>query len=162
MKMTNKKKILILVGMFALLVVTAVLNYTIAANANKNKEGDIVASGNYFTNWRSERMTTRNTEIAYLDTIIANESPEYSDARAAAMEQKLKLIGIMELEVNLEYLIKAAGYDEVAVSIGSTSDNVNVIVKTDEELTKAQVANIYTIIFEETGVAPDYVRIIPI
>ena len=103
-KMTNKKKILILVGMFALLVVTAVLNYVIAANVNK-KETDVVAAGNYFTNWRSERMTTRNAEIAYLDSILSNESAEYVAARAAAMEQKLKLIAIMELEVNLEYLI---------------------------------------------------------
>ena len=161
MKMTNKKKILILVGMFALLVVTAVLNYTIAANVNK-KPGDVPAGGNYFTNWRSERIATRDNEITYLDTIIANESAEYTSARAAAMEQKLKIIAIMELEVNLEYLIKAAGYEEVAVSIGSTSDNVNVIVKTDTELTKAQVANIYTIIYEEAQIAPDYVRIIPI
>lgn len=159
--MSNKKKILILVGMFALLVVTAVINYAIAANVGRNND-ETVPSGNFFTNYRSERVATRNQEISYLDTIIANESAEYVDARAAAMEQKIKLIAIMEQELTLEYLIKAAGYEEVVVTIGSTSDNVNVIVKSEEALTKAQVANIYTIIYEEAKIPPELVRIIPV
>ena len=159
--MSNKKKILILVGMFALLVVTAVLNYTIASNANK-KGDDAVATGNFFTNYRTERTTTRNQEIAYLDTIIVNESADYVDARNTAMEQKMKLISIMEMEVTLEHLIKAAGYDDVVVTIGSTSDNVNIIVTSQEALTNAQVASIYTLVFEETGIDPDFVRIIPV
>lgn len=160
--MSNKKKILILVGMFALLVVTAVLNYTIAANASKNKDGDTVATGNFFTNYRTERIATRNEEIAYLDTIIANQSADYIDARTAAMEQKMKIINNMDLEMTLESLIKAGGFDEAVVTIGVVSNNVNIIVKTEAELTKAQVANIYTIVYEETKISPDLVRIIPV
>lgn len=158
--MSNKKKIFILVGMFALLVVTAVLNYTIAASGGGG--GDDVAVGSFFTNYRTERIATRNEEIAYLDSIIASESAEFAAARTAAMEQKMKIINIMEMELTLEYLIKASGFDEVVVTIGSVSDNVNVIIETSEELTKPQIANIYTIIFEETNISPEFVRIIPV
>jgi len=158
--MSNKKKILILVGMFALLVVTAVLNYTIAASTNPG--GDTVTAGSFFTTYRTERIATRNEEIAYLDSIIKTEGTDFAAARTAAMEQKMKIINIMEMELTLEYMIKAGGFDEVVVTIGSVSDNVNIIVEAKEALSKQQIANIYTIVFEETGISPEYVRIIPV
>jgi len=162
--MSNKKKIIILVGMFALLVVTAVLNYTIAANSKSSSgSGDGTATaGSFFTTYRTERVATRNEEISYLDSIIANDSPEYADARDAAVAQKLKIINNMDTELTVENLIKAAGYDEVVVNIGLTSDNINIIVQTADALTQAQVGNIYTIVYEETNISPDNVRIIPV
>ena len=157
--LSKRKKILVLTGMFVLLIATAVLNYVIA-NADGDVD-DVITTGSFFTQFRAERLSTRNQEILYLDSIIATTEAALEDARTAATTQKLSLIERMELETNLEFLIKGRGYEDVVVSIGSVSENVNVIYKA-AELLPQDAAIIYTLIFEEAGVSPDKVRIVPI
>ena len=89
------------------------------------------------------------------------EGDEYATARANAAEQKQKLVNAMETELLLETLLKAQGFDDVLVSIGTGTDNVNVIIG-KSELTREDTARIYNIITTETSVTPDYVKIIAI
>ena len=74
---------------------------------------------------------------------------------------KIKLTGIIEKELLLEKLIKAKGYEESVVSIGLTSENVNVIVKS-ENFTEDDAVVIYTILASEASATPEKVNIIPI
>ena len=71
---------------------------------------------------------------------------------------KLKISKIMEQENLLENLIKAKGYEEVAVTIGMSSDNVSIIVK-DAEFDQDDAILIYTICANEVNASPDNVYI---
>lgn len=158
--MSKKKKIIILSCMIALLAVTAVFNYVFTTENISLEDTATISSANYFSQYRTERLNTRNEELLQLDEIISvskTDSTEYSDALA----MKIELTEMTEKEMLLENLIKAYGFDDVVVVIGLDSDNVNVIAKS-ENLTTDDAITIYTIIQEEGIASPDNVKIIPI
>lgn len=151
--MSKKKKIIILSCMILLLAVTAVFNFLLSGSKNDTP----VAAANYFTQYRTERTTSRNEQLLQLDAII--ESTNATDeALSDALNMKLRITGIMEQELHLENLIKAKGYEDVVVTIGLTSDNVNVIVK-DADFTQDDAVIIYTLLVEEIDVSPENARI---
>ena len=77
--MSKRKKIIVLAVMLVLLVATAVLNYTIAVGGKLNEE-EPVATGNFFTMYRNERIAARNMEIAYLLKIRSFDTSRVRDA----------------------------------------------------------------------------------
>lgn len=159
--MTKRKKIIILSCMVALLAVTAIFNFVLSTNrVTENNEPVSSSSASYFTQYRSERLTTRNEEILQLDAVIASaqeNSAEYNQA----LNMKTTLTANTEKEMLLENLIRAYGFEDAVVMIGLESQNVNVIAKA-EELTTDDAIIIYTIISEEIAISPENVKIIPI
>lgn len=158
--MTKKKKIIMLSCMIALLTVTAVCNFVLTSSTTKTDDATIVSSANYFTQYRNERLTTRNEEIIQLDSIIEASDPS-STERSDALNLKMELTEITEKELLLESLIKAYGFEDVVVVIGLDSESVNVIAK-DTDLTSDDAIIIYSIISEEKIASPENVKIIPI
>ena len=158
--MSKKKKIIVLSCMIALLAVTAVFNFILTADVNNVKDTVAVSSASYFSQYRTERVSTRNEELLQLDSVLTaaeNGTDEYN----SALTMKIQLTAMTEKEMLLENLIKAYGFQDVVVVMGLESDNVNVIAKSDE-LTTNDAVLIYTIINEETAIAPENVKIIPI
>ena len=158
--MSKKKKIVVLSCMIALLAVTAVFNFILTTGTIVEDNSSITTSANYFSQYRSERLTTRNEELLQLDQIIETAEAN-SPERAEALSMKLDITNITETELLLESLIKAYGFEDAVVVMGIESESVNVIAKSPE-LTTDDAIKIYTIIAEETGVAPENVKIIPI
>lgn len=158
--MTKKKKIIVLSCMIALLAVTAVFNFVLTTETTANDGSAIVTSANYFSQYRTERLTTRNEEILQLDAIIS-QSSEGSAERAEALAMKIELTEMTEKEMLLESLIKAYGFEDVVVVMGIDSANVNVIAK-DADLTTDDAIIIYSIVQEEIAASPENVKIIPI
>ena len=158
--MSKKRKIVVLSCMIALLAVTAVFNFVLTTGTVNPEESITVSSANYFAQYRSERMSTRNEELLQLDEIIATANSD-SPERSEALSMKIELTSITEKELLLENLIKAYGFEDVVVVIGLDSQNVNVIAKSTE-LTTDDAITIYTIVSEEANVSPENVKIIPI
>ena len=158
--MTKKRKIVILSGMIALLAVTAVFNFILTTGTVNQNDATTVSSANYFSQYRSERLTTRNEELLQLEAIIAS-AEEGSIERSDALSMKIELTEITEKELLLENLIKAYGFEDVVVVIGLESENVNVIAKSPE-LTTDDAILIYSIVSEEINASPENVKIIPI
>ena len=158
--MTNKKKIILLSCMIALLAVTAVFNFIFTTSTYDNDSIATISSANYFNQYRTERISTRNEEILQLDSIIASAT-EGSVERNEAYKLKTELTSITEKELLLESLIKAYGFEDAVVVIGVDSGNVNVITKS-EQLSSDDAIKIYTIIAEENIANPENVKIIPI
>lgn len=160
--MKKSKKIVLFVAMVLVLAVAAVLNITLLAQNNNNQPtDDSTTTGSFFATSREDRLATRNYEIAQLNEIIALEGDEYAEARKTAIEQKQSIVAAMEQEILLETLLKAQGFADVLVSIGSQSENVNVIVDKDD-LTREDTVRIYNVIATETSIASDYVNIIAV
>lgn len=158
--MSKKKKVIILSCMIALLAVTAVFNFVLTTKSTTIDDAQASASANYFSQYRTERLTTRNEELIQLDSVIENAesgSNEYNQALA----MKTELAAITEKELLLENLIKAYGFEDVVVVIGLESDNINVITKS-ANLSTEDAIKIYTIINEECVASPENVKIIPI
>ena len=135
-------------------------NFILTTGSLEGQESALVSSANYFSQYRSERLTTRNEELLQLDSIISfaeKGSAEYSEA----LSMKIKLTDITEKELLLESLIKAYGFEDAVVVIGLESENVNVIAKS-AQLTTDDAILIYSIIAEETNSSPENVKIIPI
>ncbi|MBO5713516.1 MAG: SpoIIIAH-like family protein [Clostridia bacterium] len=153
--MSKKKKIIVLSSMILLLAVTATLNFVFAGT---NSYPESTETG-YFAEYRSERSTQRNEQILQLDKIIA-ESEEGSEVRETAITQKLQLTGLTEQELKLETLIKAYGYEEVVVTMGLDTPNVNVVVK-NAEFDQSDAVKIYNILVTETEIDCENVNIIP-
>lgn len=158
--MSKKKKFIVLSCMVALLAVTAVFNFVFSTDRSSQGDAVLTSAGNYFTQYRSERITTRNEELLQLDEIISIAA-EGSVERNDALAMKIDLTANTEKEMMLENLIKAYGFEDAVVMIGSESDNVNVMAKS-AELTADDAVIIYSIIKEELSVSPENVKIIPI
>ena len=156
--MSKTKKIIIMSGLVLLLAVTAVFNFVLASASSESSAS--VTAANYFTTYRTERNTTRNEELLQLDSIIA-AAEQGSQEKADALSMKLELTEITERELLLESLIKAQGFEDTVVTIGLDSDNVNVIVQTDE-LTQVDAIRIYSIVNSEIATPSENVKIIPI
>ena len=155
----NKKKIIVVACMVALLVATGCLNYFLNVKEQEGLEagqGDLQTTETFFSTYRTDREETRAQELEYLDEIIASASSTES-AVASAEEQKLQITGAMETELVLEGLIKAKGFRDCVVTM--STENVNVVVM-DEEVSLEDAAMIMDIIVSETEFeAPDIVII---
>lgn len=155
--MSKKKKIIILTCMIVLLAATAVFNFVLASPSNENLS--TVSAANYFTEYKTERSSSRSEQLLQLDQVIA-ASQENAETKAEALNLKIRLTEIIEKELLLEKLIKAKGYEDTVVSIGLTSENVNVIVK-DADFNQDDAIIIYTILAQEANATPEKVNIIP-
>ena len=153
--MSKKKKIIVLSSMIFLLAVTATLNF-VFAGANYYPESTTTG---YFAEYKTERSSQRNEQILQLDRIIA-ESEEGTTVYETAITQKLQLTSITEQELKLETLIKAYGYEEVVVTMGIDSPNVNVVVK-NSEFDQTDAIKIYNILVQEAEIDCENINIIP-
>ena len=154
--MSKRKKIIILSVMFVLLVVTGYLNIALNKTTSIPTTSENVVTGNFFVTYRTDRQSTRDQEIAYYDAIIASSSSS-AEAKASAEAKKQELINNMEMELVTEGLIKARGFDDVIVT--SASGCINVIVKS-ASLTSNEVAQIVSIVQEQSSVGIDNIKII--
>ena len=158
--MSKRKKIFILSIMVLVLGIAAVLNFVLLNNdADEDAGGVDAAAQGFFTAYRTIRQEERNEEVLYLDSIIGLADEEFTAARVAAAEQKLKLVEVMETELLLEQLLRARGYGDAIVSMSVLNDSISVIIK-GEEVTRSDTAIIYSVIKAETGAVPQAVTIL--
>lgn len=156
------RKAMVISLMAVLLLVTGLLNWKyISAADNKTQEPENIVEGdvetaNFFTTYKTERMSNREEEMTYLDSVIANASTD-TETINEAQQMKMEIISNMELESTLEGLLVAKGFEDAIVTFGSTS--VNIVVK-DAELTQAKVAQILDIVTTETQYTASEIKVI--
>lgn len=158
--MSNKKKIIVMSSLVALLAATAVFNFVLANTETVTSAEGEVTTANYFTTYRSERATTRNEEIVQLDSVIALYE-EGDEKYEAATEMKMEIVAAMEQELILENMVKSLGFSDAVVSVSVDSDNVNVFINS-AELNYDTALSIYTMLKEETGIVAGNIIIMPV
>lgn len=155
----KKTKVLILIGMVLLLGVTGYLNIALNNNVTQTSTGNITAA-NYFSTYRTDRQTTRDQALLYYDAIITNQASS-AEAVSNAESKKLALIEQMETELVLEGLIKSKGFDDCIVT--STDPNVKIVVRcANATLTSQEVAQIVSVVRDQTMVDIDNIQITPV
>lgn len=177
--MKNKKvgRYLLLAGLIVLLAGVGYLNYALgnpeggetvadasaAASPGQEVEGAlstddlaVMSSENYFEDYKANRESVRDTEVAYLDSIISSEN---SDAETVkdAQDQKIEIVQRMESELTIEGLVMAAGFDDAIVTVQEGS--VNVVLKA-EKISKEDAAKVLEIVRKQTGESPKNIKVI--
>ena len=156
----KRKKVLILCGMAMLLVVTGVLNYSLNKKVSQEPTSTTTTSAvNFFETYKADRDLARTSQVELLNEII-NSSYSTASEKATATASKTALVEKMEKELILEGLIKAKGFVDAVVTIGSSY--YNVIVKDTGSLGESEVSQILSIIQSETGASANNVKIIPV
>lgn len=157
--MNNKKKIIIICTMVVLLIAAGYLNVILnKRNADPvNNTNDPTTAVSFFAAYRTDRATARAQSFSYLDAILASSSSSAA-AKETAEAMKLDMIEIIEMELVLEGLIKAKGFQDVVVTM--STNNINVIVY-DDQLVNEEVAQILYVITSETGYSPSKIVIVP-
>lgn len=157
--MSNKKKIVVMSSLVALLAATAVFNFVLA-NSTEATASDGVTTANYFTTYRSERTSTRNEELVQLDSVIALY--EAGDEKyEEATEMKMEIVAAMEQELILETMVKSLGFSDAVVAVSTDSDNVNVFINS-AELNYDTALSIYNMMKNETGIVAGNIIIMPV
>ena len=153
----KRTKIIILVAMVLLLGVTGYLNIALNNNVTTTTS-NAITSANYFDTYRMDRQTNRDQALLYYDAII-NSTSSSPEAIATAEAKKLEIVNNMNAELVMEGLIKAKGFEDCIVT--TSASNINVIVKCSS-LERAQVAQIVSIVKEETLKTIENIKIIPV
>ena len=142
------RKIALLTGLLALLVVTGYLNFTLNQNAIDVNAG-IKNETNLFASFKDSRADMRVARKLLLDDIIANTGASATAKANAEMEVRA-LAAEIAFETNTEGQIKLmCGFQDVVVS--KTGSKLNVIIKHNAEITTEQVTKIMQILATALG-----------
>jgi len=154
--LTKRKKLFIILSMVAILVVTGYLNVALSSSSQSLSE-TTTTSANFFSSCRADKLSTRNLQIEYLNSIIESSSDQAQITEANA--KKMAISNRIEYETTLEGLIMASGFEDVIVTESDSS--ISVMVKSNG-LTSTDVAKILAIIVDETNVDATNVKVIPV
>ena len=125
-------------------------------NDSASTDADADESKDYFAAALLTRQQARDEAIDVL-TLVSGSADADEETKAEAQAKISKIALDIQNEANIETLIKAKGFEECVAVIGE--DSVSVIVKA-EELQAKQTAQILSIVYETTGIAPEKVSII--
>ena len=151
--LSKKKKMFILFGMVALLVITGGLNMYLS-KSDENVQTTNLNSMSLLSSYRASKLETRNSMIELYDSII--ETSTDSEQITATNALISDLAKRMETETVLEGMIMASGYEDVVVT--STDGDYSVMVKSDN-FTSDDAAKILSILVKETGASASNVRV---
>ncbi len=112
----------------------------------------------YFTSSRLTRQQSKDKAIELLQTVVNNEASSASSIEKANAEIS-EIAAQTELEGTVENLIKAKGFADCVVFIGS--DTANVVVQS-EGLNAQQAAQINEIIVTQTGLSSSNIKIVEV
>ena len=154
--LSKKKKVFILFGMVALLVVTGCLNMYLS-KGDENLQTTNYSSTSLLSSYRASKLETRNSMMELYDSIIetSTDKEQITETNAKISE----LAGRMETETVLEGMIMASGYEDAVVT--NSDGSYTVMVKSDN-LTGDDVAKILGILVKETGVSATNVKVLSV
>lgn len=153
----NKKKVIVLSCMVVLLVVAGVLNFVLNTNlpnAGGNPDGDVTTT--FFGALRTSRESKRAEQMAIYQSIADSETST-AEAKANAETAMAKLTAQIEMELNLETVIKTGGYADVVVSL--SDKNVHVTLN-KETLEITDLENVYLAVEDNTDYVSSQVTVV--
>lgn len=116
----------------------------------------VMSSKNYFYDYKANRENVRETEIAYLDSLINSELSDEETVKDA-QNQKIQIVKNMESELTIEGLLIAIGFEDAIVTVQTGS--VNVVLK-KSDISKEEAAQVLEIVRKETGEPAQNIKVI--
>jgi hypothetical protein len=119
--------------------------------------GGATSDADYFATVQINRRRARDESMEVLQSVIDSTDASETVKNDALSEMSIIAMEI-EKEANIESLLISKGFEEcVAVMNGNC---INVVVKSEGELQPSQIAQINTVVYEQTGIEPLGVTIV--
>ncbi len=158
-KLTSRaKKIIILSSFCLLLLVTGGVNIYLNSLASQEANANIQTTANFFNKFRSDRVSTRASELLYLQAILDSASTS-EQGKAIAEAELLRSAQTMTMIQNVEAAIMAKGFNDVVVAC---STNVITVMVETSGLTKAEVAQITDAVKNNSDYKIDSIKILEV
>jgi len=119
-------------------------------------EWELDESGAFFVEYRLKRDRVRDQEIEMLNQVMDNPHSS-EEAKQEAENKLLSIIDLMELELTVENMIRAQGYDDAVFFF--RNQIATVLVK-KEQLTESEFIQIAEIVAAAVGVEREDVQVI--
>ncbi len=119
-------------------------------------EWELDESGLFFVEYRLKRDRVRDQEIEMLNQVLEN-SHSSQEAKQEAESKLLSIIDLMELELTVENMVRAQGYDDAVFFSGN--QQATVLVR-KEQLTGQEFVQIAEIVAGAIGVEREDVQVI--
>lgn len=145
-----------------------ILNFLLFGNSQPVVgEGDLIGSGEdeagapyvndtYFASAELNRKQARDQAIAVLQTVVDSATAD-SVSKEQATDDISRIVSEIQMEANIETLIKSKGFEECVAVIGDGS--ASIIVRSDGLLPN-ELSQIKEIVYEQAGIDPVSIKII--
>ena len=169
---TNMKRNLIILGALVLICGAVFLNIKLFANPKETKDydptfynssekdssktGSDKTEDSYFAMAQLDRAQARDQALEVLYSITSNENAT-EESKSDAFSEIEKMADIIEMESNIETLVKSKGFAECITVINDGAANV---VVSSDGLLPSEIAQITEIIYEQAGISPSNIKII--
>lgn len=128
------------------------------AMTDSSANTEAVSAGDYFAQSRLSREKARDEAISILKDTLGNEATD-EKGKELASAQISQLAEDSVTEARIESLIKAKGYSEAVVFLGSDSANV-IVAPPEAGFTETDAAKIRDIVVAETSLSANQIKIV--
>ena len=126
-------------------------------DASKPTGGEPNATDSYFSSVEVSRKRARDEALEVLNAVVEND--QASDAvKAEAMAEIQTIAKEMSQESNIESILMSKGFTQCLAVING--DSANIVVRTEEQLQSAQLAQINAVVYEQAGIEPVNITIV--
>ena len=169
---SNMKRNIVILGALVLICGAVFLNIKLFANPKDTKDYDPTfynssendsaktssnsSDDSYFAMAQLDRAQARDQALEVLYSITSNENAT-DESKSNAFNEIEKMADVIEMESNIETLVKSKGFAECITVINDGAANV---VVSSEGLMPSQIAQITEIIYEQAGISPSDIKII--
>lgn len=163
----------LIIALAVVLVGAAILvNWVIFSGDDKGYDGYDVSSGmensygdtsdvgktdDFFAATQISRERARDEALEVLQSVVDDEAADEA-SKAAAYESITKMAKQMDNEANIESLVVAKGFAQCVAVLNE--DSASIVVKSDTELTAAQLSQINEIVYTQAGISPESITVI--
>lgn len=111
----------------------------------------------YFSSVEVSRKKARDEALEVLNAVVENDKAT-DEVKAQAMQEMQAMAEEMEKEANIESLLQGKGFVKCLAVI--SGDSANIVVQQAGTLEPTQLAQINTIVYEQTGIKPANITIV--
>jgi stage III sporulation protein AH len=129
---------------------------TVGPETNTQEAGQS-STDSYFSSVEVSRQRARDEALEVLNAVVENDKADEA-VKAEALKEIAVIAKEMSDESNIESLLMSKGFEMCVAVING--DTANVVVKNDGPLKSAQLAQINTVVYEQTGIEPVNITIV--
>ena len=125
-----------------------------ASKPTGSEPGD---ADSYFSSVEVSRQRARDEALEVLNAVVENGQAS-EEVKAEAMKEMQTIAKEMSQESNIESILMSKGFTQCLAVING--DSANIVVRTEEQLNAAQLAQINAVVYEQAGIEPINITVV--
>lgn len=125
--------------------------------SDENESEQSAGADSYFATVQVSRQRARDEALEVLNAVISNDKAN-DEVKADAVAEIKQISLEMQYESDIESMLVSKGFEKCVAVING--DTANIVVKSGGALTPAQLAQINSVVYEQTGIEPVNITIV--